>query len=100
MENRKENRETKHIRILIKNENKSYPVTVSSISKTGMSVYTDQTFPTFKMIDIIVKIANQVIPIKGNVRWVNERPNSREDEKYEIGIALTNPPPVYIKHFD
>ncbi len=100
MDNRKEDREKKQIRVRLKDEDATYPATVTGISKKGMSVKTSQVFPTFKVLDVLVKIAHSMIPIKGSVRWVNELPGSEENERYEIGISLQNPPPEYVNHFD
>lgn len=64
-----------------------------------MSVLCKHAFPAYKVIDILCKIEQLVIPIKGSVRWVNDLPHANEEEKYEIGISLTNPPQEYVEHF-
>jgi Tfp pilus assembly protein PilZ len=100
MDNRKEDRVKKQIRVRLKDEGGTFPATVTSISKEGMSVKTGHVYPTYKVIDILVKIAQNIIPIKGSVRWVNELAGETGDEKYEVGFSLLNPPPEYVKHFD
>lgn len=87
-------------RIVIKDGEESYPGTITTISKTGMSVKTDHTFPTYKLIDIVVKIAKQMIPIQGSVRWVTEHCEESGETWYEVGVALQNPPPEYLRHFE
>lgn len=100
MENRKEPREKRNIKIRIKDEEGVYPASVITISKTGISVKTCQIFPAYKVVDILVKIAQQLIPIKASVRWVNEVPGAANDERYEIGFLLQSPPSEYVQHFD
>lgn len=101
MENRKEPREKKHIKVRLKDENGVYPAEVVTISRTGMSVKTSQVFPAYKVIDILVKIAQQLIPIKGSVRWVNELHGATNgEEKYEVGFLLQSPPNEYLHHFE
>jgi len=103
MENRKENREKKNIRVRVKDESEIYPAVVTSISKTGMSLKTGHVFPTFKVVDLLVKIGSMSYTIKAAVRWANELPvtkSGNEDEKYEIGLFLQNPPPDYLSHFE
>jgi len=99
MENRKEDRQKKHIRLRLRDGDETYAVTATGISRKGMSLLCEKAFPTYKQIDILCKIAHRVIPVKGSVRWVNELPQG-EEKKYEVGIALTNPPQEYIDHFE
>ncbi len=100
MENRKEIREPKNIRVRLKDGEDVYPAQISNISKLGMSVRTSHMFPTFKVIDILVKIAQVVIPIKGSVRWGNRLSGDIPEEQFEIGFSLHNPPRQYTKHFE
>lgn len=100
MDNRKESRIKKNIRVRIKDGEDIYPATVTSISRYGMSLKTSSVFPTYKLIDILVKLSDEMKPIKGSVRWVNESSQRPLEEKYEIGFSLKNPPEEYIKHFD
>lgn len=100
MENRKESRIKKTIRVRIKDGEDVYPATVTSISKYGMALKTSNVFPTYKLIDILVKLAEEMKPIKASVRWVNESSQRPADEKYEIGFSLKNPPTEYMQHFD
>ncbi len=100
MDNRKEPREKKSIKVRIKDEDGIYPASVITISKTGISVRTNQVFPAYKMVDILVKVAQQLIPIRGSVRWVNEIPGTDGEKLYEVGFLLKSPPPEYVQHFD
>ena len=100
MEDRKETRKKKNIRVVLKDGDESYNVLVTTISRSGMSIKTDHVFPTYKAVDIIVKIDQKVIPIKGCIRWVNEPVPDTEDKQYGIGISLQNPPPEYLRNFD
>ncbi|MCP5054696.1 MAG: PilZ domain-containing protein [bacterium] len=100
MDNRKEDREKKQIRIRLKDESGIYSAVITSISKAGVSVKTSHSFPAFKVIDVLVKAARQKITIKGSVRWVNPLPAEGDEQQYEIGISLQNPPPEYTRHFD
>jgi Tfp pilus assembly protein PilZ len=100
MENRKELREKKELRVRIKDGDDTYAATVSSISKTGMSLKTSHVFPTYKVVEILVKVSHEMTPIKGSVRWVNESSRRPLEEKYEMGFSLHSPPQEYIKHFE
>jgi len=100
METRKEVRIKKNIRILIKDDRGSYPAQVTSISKSGMSIKTDVVFPTYKVLHVIIKIDQKMIPIKGCVRWAYEPPDDAEDQQYQMGLSLQNPPPEYIRHYE
>lgn len=103
-ETRKEPRIKKFFKIKIKDEETIYPAAITSMSKTGMSIKTAHVLPTYKIIEIMVKINDKIIPLNGSVRWVWEpsdkdsvQPTKRDNE---IGIALQNPPPEYLAHFD
>jgi len=99
---RKESRLKKIFRIKLKDEADTYPAVVTSISKTGLSVTTPHVFPTYKVIDVLVKIGEKVIPIKGSIRWVQEAPpgSEKREDGTTIGISLQNPPEEYLCHFD
>jgi hypothetical protein len=102
MSPRKEERLRKSFRIVLSDEGETYPAEATSISRFGMAVEVEHVFPTYKLIDVLVKIDNQVIPIKGSVRWVQEPPVDAEKKKKKItmGIALRNPPDEYLEHFE
>lgn len=100
MENRKEIRIKNNIRILVKDENNKCSANVTSVSKSGMSIKADYIFPTYKLLSVIIKIDEKVIPIKGSVRWVYEPPDDAEDKQYRMGLSLHNPPPEYIELFE
>lgn len=93
-------RERKTLRVKLADADGTYPATITTISKTGMSVKCAHVFPTFTVIDVLVKMGQEVAPIKGSIRWVHEAPPDAEDRSNEIGIALQNPPPEYVAHFD
>lgn len=95
----RETRLKKNQRIMLKDGENSYPATITSISKNGMSISTEHVFDTFKMIDVLVKIGQKIVPIKGSIRWVNEGAGDKEGKLNEIGISLPNPPPEYVRHF-
>jgi hypothetical protein len=82
----------------------AYPGIVTNFSKTGMSIKTDHVFPTFKVIDVLVKIGQKLVSIKGSVRWVREgaEPEKPDKNQYknEIGVAFQNPPPEYLEPFN
>lgn len=97
---RKEPRIKKNIRVKLQDDTGTYPAKITSISKSGMSVKTTHVFPTFKVIDVLVKIGQKLIPIKGSVRWVHEASELQADDENEVGIALQSPPDEYSQHFD
>ena len=87
-------------RIIIKDGSSSYSAAISTISKTGMSIKTDHTFPTYKVVDVVVKIAKKFVQIKASVRWVHEFSDDDGGKWYEIGLSLPNPPAEYTEHFE
>ncbi|MCP4219820.1 MAG: PilZ domain-containing protein [bacterium] len=97
---RKESREETHPHILLQDNNKKYPATVIDISKSGMSVRTSHMFPTYKEIDVLIKIRQKVVPLKGCVRWVNAGSDTSEEYSHSVGIMFQNPPEEYISHFE
>ena len=99
----RENRKFKNIRVILKDGDQSFPGTIINFSKTGMSIRTDHVFPTFKVIDIGIKIGEKLIPLKGSVRWVKEglaSPDDPRGERIQVGVSLCNPPLEYLKHFE
>lgn len=100
MMNRKEERIKANHRIVLKDGDMNFPAYITTISRAGMSVRTEHIFPTYKSIDILVRIEQQVFSLKASVRWVNEAPGDTDDSLNEIGLALLNPPEEYCIHFD
>lgn len=97
---KREDRINKNIRIMLKDGDKSYSGKITNFSKTGMSIKTDHVFPTYKVIDICVKIGDKLVSIRGSVRWVNEFPIDSRDQEKEMGILLQNPPIEYLQYFE
>lgn len=86
--------------VIVRDEKIGYTATIKDVSRNGMSILTDHVFPTYKIIDILLKIGDKPLQLKGSVRWVKE-PLLEQKEKFnEIGIALINPPAAYIKFFN
>jgi len=96
----REGRKNKNIRVVLKDGEESFPGIITNFSKTGISIKTDRVFPTYKAIDVLVKIGQKVIPLKGSVRWVHEAGRDSEDKQNEMGLLLHNPPPEYLEYFD
>ncbi|MCP5108490.1 MAG: PilZ domain-containing protein [bacterium] len=90
----------KNQRIVLKDGDDSHTGIITTLSKTGMSIKTEHVFHTFKVVDILVKIGQKVVPIKASIRWVNEAAGEEDDNWNEIGVSLQNPPPEYVRHFD
>ena len=82
--------------IKIIDDKKSYPVTLTNISKTGISVKSQFVFPTFKEISTEMTINGKDFKIPGSIRWVNEHPHKSTPSLKEIGISLLNPPLEFI----
>ena len=98
MKSRKEKRVFGIKKIIIKHENKEYPVIISDLSKKGINIKSEFVFPTYKEIDIIMTIYDKPIELKGSVRWVHENPGKEKPFFNEIGISLINPSPEYLKY--
>jgi len=85
----------KNIKII--DGDQTYPVTLMNISKKGLSVKSEFTFPTFKAIEIEISIRGKQFKISGSVRWVNENPGKGKPNFKEIGISLITPPEEYLQ---
>jgi len=108
MAERKEERLKKNIRVKLKDDTGTYDGMITSLSKSGMRIKTEHVFPTYKIIDILVKIGEKMVQLRGSVRWVFEPTIDPDDDAdfdpegqmYQIGVSLHNPPPEYVKHFE
>ncbi len=100
MDDRKEKRVQQTTEIKIKDGDQIINADLVDISKKGMSVKTENVFPTYKVIDILIKIREKAIHLKGSVRWVNEKIDKDKDKPNEIGILLIHPPQEYLDYFD
>ncbi len=102
MTERKDTRLKKEIRVKLKDDTGTYDGMITTVSKRGMSVKTDHVFPTYKVIDVLVKIGDKMIQLSGSVRWVHDQLTDPccEEGLNLVGIALHNPPPEYLEHFE
>ena len=108
MAERKETRLKKNIRVKLKDDTGTYDGMITSLSKSGMRIKTEHVFPTYKAIDILVKIGEKMVQLGGSVRWVYEPSIDPDDDAdvdpgdkmYQIGVSLHNPPPEYMEHFE
>ncbi len=91
--------EKEDLHILLKDGDQPIDAILINVSKTGMSVKIERVLPTYKVVDIFVKIDQKKVHLKGSVRWVNEYPDQAREKLNEVGIALKDPPPEYLKHF-
>jgi Tfp pilus assembly protein PilZ len=87
------------LNIILRDERVGYTATIKDVSRTGMSVFSDHIFPTYKMIDVLIKIGKQPIQLKGSVRWVKESLPDRGKPYHEIGISLIDPSREYLDYF-
>jgi Tfp pilus assembly protein PilZ len=85
--------------IILRDKRIGYTATIVDISSSGMSVKTDHVFPTYKEIDILMKIDEKPIQLKGSVRWVKEPLPNQKDKLIEVGIAIINPPEEFLQYF-
>ena len=86
--------------VIIRDEKIGFTATIKDVSRTGMSVLCERVFPTYKIIDILIKIGEKPLQLKGSIRWVKEAPPDQKEKFNEIGIALINPPEDFIKFFN
>ena len=84
--------------IIIKDEDKEYPATVTNFSIKGVSLRSEHILPTYKMIDLIMTIDGKVLNIKGSVRWIHEHKRENKAGFNKIGIAFLNPPKEYLEY--
>jgi len=78
--------------------NERYPVILTSISKNGISVMSEKSFPTFREITIEMELEGTKIEIKGSIRWVVEQPQKPKSPLKEIGVSIFNPPVSYLDY--
>jgi hypothetical protein len=86
--------------IIIRDEKVGYTATIKDVSKSGMSILCEHVFPTYKLVDILIKIGEKPLQLKGSIRWVKEPLPELEEKFNEIGISLINPPAEFIKFFE
>ena len=51
----REARIKKDQRVMIKDGEDTFPAVITSLSKSGMSVKTEHVFPTYKVVDVLVR---------------------------------------------
>lgn len=85
--------------IILRDKRTGYTATIIDISSSGMAVKTEHVFPTYKEIDILMKIDDKPIQLKGSIRWVKEPLPSQKEKSNEIGIAIINPPEEFLQYF-
>ena len=100
METRKEDRLYGIKDLIIRDEGKDFNAILTSISKTGVSVISDSTFPTYKEIEVKFKINEDSVTIKGSIRWVMDHKGEPGSNLKEIGILFIEPPLEYIEYLD
>ena len=85
--------------IILRDKKIGYTATIIDVSSNGMSVKSDHVFPTYKEIDILMKIDEKPIQLKGSIRWVKEPLPHQKEKLNEIGIAILNPPEEFLQYF-
>ena len=100
MDTRKEDRLYGIKDLIIKDEGEEFSAILTSISKTGISVITDNTFPTYKEIEVKFRIGEDSLTMKGSVRWVMDHKGEPGSNLKEIGILFIEPPPEYTAYLD
>lgn len=87
------------LNVILRDERLGYTATIKDVSENGMSVLSEHVFPTYKIIDILIKIGDKPVQLKGSIRWIKETLPDEDKNYNEIGIALLNPPAAYLKYF-
>lgn len=100
MAGRKEKRIRENRKAHLVDRDKTYNVQVTDISTHGMAVKTDAVIPTFKEIDVILKLNGRELQLKGSVRWTNEHIRNPEIKMKEVGISLRSSPLEYVDYVD
>ncbi|MEN8223121.1 MAG: PilZ domain-containing protein [Acidobacteriota bacterium] len=100
MDTRKEERLYGIKDVIIRDEGKEFNAILTSISKTGVSVIIDSTFPTYKEIEVRLGIGEDQITLKGSIRWVNDHKGEPGSDLKEIGILFLDPAAEYIEYLD
>jgi len=99
MKERKRKKLTDVQNIILRDKRVGYTATIIDISSSGLSVKTDHVFPTYKEIDILMKIDNKPIQLKGSIRWVKEPLPNQKEKLNETGIAIIDPPEEFLQYF-
>jgi len=86
--------------VIIRDDRVGYAATIRDVSKSGMSVKTEHVFPTFKLVDVLIKVGDKAIQLQGSVRWVKEAPLNQKDREHEMGLAILNPPQEFLDYFE
>ena len=86
--------------VILRDDRLGHAATLVDVSQSGMSVKTDHIFPTYKLIDVLIKTGGKALQLQGSVRWVKEAPPNQTERGHEMGIAIINPPQEFIDFFE
>jgi len=100
MDTRKEERLYGIKDLIIRDGGEEFNAILTSISKTGISVIADTTFPTYKEIEVKVQLGSESVTLAGSVRWVNDHKGEPGSNLKEIGILFLDPPAEYITYLE
>lgn len=100
MDTRKEERLYGIKDLIIRDDGEDFNAILTSISKTGVSVIVDNTFPTYKEVEVKFNVKSESITLKGSIRWVNDHKGEPGSNLKEIGILFLDPPAEYIDYLD
>ena len=84
--------------IILKDEDKEYPATITDFSVKGISIMTEKILPTYKMVKLILILNGKTVILEGSVRWIHENKKETKPRFNEIGLALLNPPIEYLEY--
>ena len=86
--------------VILRDDRTGHTATIVDVSQSGLSVKSGHVFPTYKLIDVMIKIGGKALQLQGSVRWVKEAPPNQSQREHEMGIAIINPPQEFIKFFE
>ncbi len=100
MDTRKEKRIYGVKNLSIKDDSGEYDAILTSISNKGVSVICDNTFPTYKEIEINFDINDKQVTLHGSVRWINDYKGESGSNLKEIGILFIDIPSEYEEYIE
>lgn len=74
---------------------------ISNISQNGMFITTTEALPVHTEVSLLVGIADETFPLKGEVMWSHKAPETRPaDIPGETGIKITDAPAQYLEYVE
>jgi len=101
MKKRNETRLEKKLLVSVENNGFDSIGLTANISKNGMFITTTEVLPIDSEVSLLLGIADETFPLKGQVMWSQEWKNRPSpDTRAATGIKITEAPEQYVKYVE